>query len=47
MKFYADKKQPLFVYNLKMNSREKESAVSVIDKVLGDSKELSEEYYDV
>ena len=42
IKFCADKKEPFFVYHLKMNSRERESAVSVIDRVLKDSEELVE-----
>ena len=34
MKFYADKKMPYFVYQLKRNSRVKESAVSVVEQVM-------------
>ena len=37
MKFYADKQMPCFVYYLKMNSRQKESAAEIISKVLSDA----------
>ena len=40
MKFHADKKMPFFIYNLKLNSRQKESAVEVIETVLGDAVEI-------
>ncbi len=40
MKFYPDKKMPCFVYLLKMNSRQKETAMEVIEKVLSDAKML-------
>ncbi len=40
MKFYADKKMPYFVYNLKMNSRQKEQTMDVICQVLEDAKML-------
>lgn len=40
MKFFADKRLPLFVYNLKLNSRQKESAMEVIEQVLSDAIQL-------
>ncbi len=40
MKFYADKRMPYFIYHLKMNSRQRESAAEVIEKVLEDAKSL-------
>ncbi len=43
MKFYADKKLPCFVYLLKMNSRQKETAMEVIEKVLLNAKMLCED----
>ncbi len=43
MKFYADKKMPCFVYLLKMNSKQKETAMEVIEKVLSDAKKLKKQ----
>ncbi len=40
MKFYPDKKAPCFVYGLKINSRQKESAVEVIEMVLKDAGDI-------
>lgn len=40
MKFYADKKAPCFVYSLKMNSRQKETAVEVIEQILSDAEAI-------
>ncbi len=41
MKFIADKKLPLFIYTLKLNSRQKESPVEVVEQVLYDCKMLT------
>lgn len=40
LKFYADKRMPCFVYNLKMNSRQKESAMEAIEAVLEKAESL-------
>lgn len=40
MKFHADKRMPVFVYNMKFNSRQKENAAEVIDRVLTDARKL-------
>ncbi|MCM1256900.1 MAG: transcription-repair coupling factor [Roseburia sp.] len=40
MKFVPDKKLPLFIYNLKLNSRQKESPMEVVEQVLKDSEIL-------
>lgn len=40
MKFHADKKLPYFTYELKLNSRQTESAVEVIDLVLKEADVL-------
>ena len=41
MKFIADKKLTLFIYTLKLNSRQKESPVEVVEQVLYDCKMLT------
>lgn len=40
MKFIADKKLPLFIYNMKLNSRQKENPMEVVEQVLADSEIL-------
>ncbi len=42
MKFIADKKLPVFIYNLKMNSKQTESPVQVVEQVLNDCALLQE-----
>lgn len=42
MKFIADKKLPIFIYQLKMNSRQKENPLEVVEQVLNDCKILLE-----
>lgn len=43
MKFIADKKLPLFIYNMKLNSRQKENPMEVVDQVLNDSEILGQQ----
>lgn len=43
MKFYADRKVPYFLYDLKQNSRQKETGIDVIRQVLSDASILCQD----